>query len=71
MNNESDLHRDLGILEAQVATLNREMREVKNDLRIIRDLLSQARGGWRTLAFVCGLSATVGGLLAKFLGHFH
>jgi hypothetical protein len=42
------------------------MDEVKADLKIIRETLQQAKGGWKTLMLVAGISSTVGAFIAKF-----
>lgn len=36
----------------------------------IEDQLSQARGGWRTLMWLGGASASIGGLIVAALAHF-
>jgi hypothetical protein len=41
------------------------MDEVKVDLKVIRETLQQAKGGWKTLMLVAGISSTVGAFIAK------
>jgi chromosome condensin MukBEF ATPase and DNA-binding subunit MukB len=55
---DSDIHRDIGSMEAQLQTLNREMKELKDDVRAIREDFAQVKGGWRTLI---GIAALLGG----------
>lgn len=66
---EGEIQRDLGNMEAQLATLNREMRDVKETLQKIRDEFAQVKGGGRVLM---GLAAFLGGLvtwgLSKLFG---
>ena len=42
------------------------MRDVKNDVRQIRDDFSQVKGGWRTLI---GLAAILGGGVSWLANH--
>jgi len=70
----AELQRDLGKHDAQIEALERDMQEMKADLRRmfskldqISETLSEAKGGWRTLMWVAGCSAAAGGLIAKFL----
>jgi len=37
------------------------------DIRVIRETLQEAKGGWKALMIVGGAGATLGGLLVKFL----
>jgi len=57
----------IAVLETEVEAMKRDMADMKSDLRIIRDTLLQARGGWKTLMLVAGLASTVGAVLAKIL----
>lgn len=57
----------IAVLETEVEAMKKAMDDMKVDLRIIRDTLLQARGGWKTLMLVAGLASTVGAVLAKIL----
>lgn len=59
--------RELGEMSAKIEHLENTVTAMQKDLRTIRDTLLQARGGWKTLMLVAGLSATIGGLLAKIV----
>jgi chromosome condensin MukBEF ATPase and DNA-binding subunit MukB len=61
-----DVQRDLGNMEAQLATLNREMKELKEDVRQIREDFAQVKGGWRTLI---GIAAILGGGVSWLVNH--
>lgn len=61
------IQRDLGNMEAQLATLNREMKELKDDVRQIREDFAQVKGGWRTLI---GIAAVLGGAVSWAANHF-
>ena len=65
-------------VEVKVAVLETEMRvvkddvgEIKTDVRAIRDTLSQAKGGWKTLMLVGGIAAAVGATFSKLAAWFH
>jgi hypothetical protein len=74
----AELQRDLGKHDAQIEALERDMKEMKADLRRvfekleqINTTLSEAKGGWRTMMWVAGASAAAGGLISKFLPFFN
>lgn len=63
--------RDYGKLEAQVEriikdvdNLSDEIKQLKESIQAIRDLMEQSKGGWKTLVYLGGLASTVGGLIA-------
>lgn len=62
--------RDLGQFEARIAALEADMQEIRRDVREIRDALVGARGGWKLLTLVIGLSASLGAVLGKWLPVF-
>jgi prefoldin subunit 5 len=66
------IHRDLGkhdaqieALKEQVNHLHEDMKQVMEQLSGIQQTLSEAKGGWRTLLWISGLSATIGGVVVK------
>lgn len=61
------MEREVGALEARMETVELEVRAIRNDVREIRDALVTARGGWRTLTLVIGVSASLGAGVAKLL----
>ena len=68
--NEQAVQRDLGRLDAQVATLVATVAAQSVELAKINNTLSEARGGWRMMMLVSGASATIGGLVVKFIPFF-
>ena len=60
------VQRDLGRLEAQMENVVKTLSELEKQVSEISHTLAEARGGWRTLMWVSGASATIGGLIAKF-----
>ena len=61
------LERDVGALEARMQAVEHEIQAMRSDVRVIRDVLVTARGGWKTLALVIGLSVSIGSALTKLL----
>ncbi len=61
----TSLERDVGALEARMQTVEQEIHAMREDVREIRDTLVTARGGWKTLTLVIGLSVSVGAIIAK------
>jgi prefoldin subunit 5 len=67
-----EIHRDLGkhdaqieALQDQVNRLHADMHKMMDQLSGIQQTLSEAKGGWRTLLWISGLSATIGGVVVK------
>jgi chromosome condensin MukBEF ATPase and DNA-binding subunit MukB len=67
MTETSELHRDVGSLSAQIEGLNREMREMKTDVKQLREDFAAVKGGWRTLI---GIAAILGGAVSWLASHF-
>jgi len=69
-----EIFRDLGKHEAEIESLRRELTLLRTDLHDMKECLhsikssmDEAKGGWRTLMFISGISATVGAALFKIL----
>jgi hypothetical protein len=63
----TSLERDVGALEARMQTVEHEIHAMRDDVREIRDALVTARGGWKTLTLVIGLSISLGAALSRAL----
>jgi predicted RNase H-like nuclease (RuvC/YqgF family) len=57
MSSDIDIHREMGSLIAQIEVLNREMKEMKTDVRQLRDDFAAVKGGSRVLI---GMAAFLG-----------
>ena len=62
----SNVDRELGEVSARLGTLEREMSEIREDIRWMRDQVQQTKGGWRTIAFLISTSGILGALVALF-----
>lgn len=69
MSDESIDRRDYGRLEAQVEQLTKDVHALKETVEVMRDMMQQAQGGWRTLMFLSGVAGTVGASIAWAVGH--
>ena len=68
----TEIHRDLGKHEAHIESLQEQVKHLHNDmekvmvqLAEIQATLSEAKGGWKTLMWVAGFSAAMGGIFVK------
>jgi chromosome condensin MukBEF ATPase and DNA-binding subunit MukB len=59
------LERDVGALEARMQTVEQEIHAMRRDVREIRDALVTAKGGWKTLTLVIGMSVSLGAAITK------
>ena len=54
-------------VETKVDTLEETLIELRADVKALRAMAENAKGGWRTLMIVGGVGATIGGVLVKFV----
>lgn len=59
--------KDFGILTAKVEHLEKEVAELRGDVKHLVAMIEQARGSWKTLMMVGGLSAVIGASVAKVM----
>lgn len=74
----AEVQRDLGKHDAQIEALERDINEMRKDLRKVYDKLDEinttlatAKGGWKTMMWVAGGSAAIGGFVMKMLPAFN
>ena len=58
---------DIAILKTEVEYLKNHINEIRTDTREIKETLHQAKGGWKTLMIVAGISSTIGAFVTKFV----
>ena len=75
---EADVQRDLGRLEAQVASLGNAVAHLTNkidalDAKLgeVDRTLSEAKGGWRTLLWIAGAAGSIGSALTYLASYLH
>ena len=61
------LEREVGALQARMETVETELQGIRSDVREIRDALVGARGSWKAICLVVGLSVSLGAAGAKLL----
>ena len=61
------LEREVGALQARMEKVEMEIHAMSSDVREIRDALVTARGGWKMLTLVIGLSVSLGALIGKLV----
>lgn len=59
------MEREVGRLEAKTSKLEEDVREIKDAVHEIQIMLSQARGGWKTLLLIGGAAGAVGSMLSN------
>ena len=65
--NAMSIDRNVGALEARMEMVETEVHAIRSDVREIRDALVTARGGWKMLTLVIGLSVSLGATIATYL----
>jgi len=67
---DPQLHRDLGRVEGRLEKVEADMDDVKRMVKDMHDTITTAKGGWKTLLAVGGLSAALASAVTKFLSMF-
>lgn len=74
MSADPQIHRDLGSLTARLNTLEssfeRRMTAVETKVGEVHDVITTAKGGWKTLVVIGSIGAGLGALATKLLGLF-
>ena len=63
--------REVGKHDAQIESLQADMKSVKDDIGEIKRILSEAKGGWKAIVMIGGISATIGAAVAKLVGWYY
>lgn len=62
--------RTLGEHGARLDAIERDLQEIQQDIRYIREALAQAQGGWKFLMAFGGFIAAVSGGVTWLASHF-
>ncbi len=60
---------EYGRLEQQVQQLTKDVEDMQADIKVIKGLLEQAAGGWKTLMIVGGAAAAFASALSWAFQH--
>lgn len=55
--------------EVRLDHIERDIKEMKDDIRAMREILSEARGSWRTLVMIGGACGTLGAVASWLVSH--
>lgn len=67
---DPQLHRDLGRVEGRLGKVESDVDDVKRMVAEMHQTITEAKGGWKTLLMVGGVSAAIASGLTKFLSFF-
>jgi hypothetical protein len=59
--------RDFGRLEAEVLILQKQVEAIAENMKAIRSLLDQTKGGWRVIVAVAGITSALTALAIKIV----
>lgn len=62
-----DNSRSLGRLEGEVEALQRDVTELKSDVKLLLDQIASARGGWKVLVAAASIGGSLGAGAVKLL----
>lgn len=69
MTNTQIDRRDYGRLEAQVERLTQDVHALKETVQKMHTMMAEARGGWRVLMLIGGVSGTIGAAATWVVSH--
>lgn len=65
----AEIDRELGEVSARLTHLEKELADMRDDIKWMRDQVQQTKGGWRTIAFLISASGILGALVTLFSQH--
>lgn len=66
MNDDADLRVRIAVLETEHQHMREIIASMSADVKAIRDVVTQVRGGWRVLVGVGALAGAIGAAIMKF-----
>lgn len=70
MSEDSETQRIIGQLQSSVSSLQAEVHALRDQVMKLVELAATAKGGWRTLISVAGVSTTIGAALAALFNRW-
>lgn len=67
MDDNSQLHRDLGRMEQKLADSERRLAAVEGMVFDVHKIVTEARGGWRALLAIGAIAGAVGAGIIKII----
>lgn len=61
----------LSKLEVEVTIMKDTLGDIRKDTREVRDVVLNAKGGWKTLVVVGGIAGTIGAIFGKLASILH
>lgn len=58
---------DVAVLQSEMRDVKDDLKEIKSDVREMLLFTQQARGSWKTVMGIAGAAAAVGALMAKVI----
>jgi squalene cyclase len=58
---------DVAVLQSEMRDVKEDLHDIKKDVREMLIFMQQARGSWKTVMGIAGASAAVGALVAKII----
>lgn len=55
----------MATLETEFKHINEKLNDQGEDVKAIKNILAQASGGWRAIALISGVAATLGAIFGK------
>jgi|TARA_R100000455_G_C6262320_1_gene117620 chromosome condensin MukBEF ATPase and DNA-binding subunit MukB len=65
----ANIDREIGEVSARLTALERDMAELRDDIKWMRDQVQQSKGGWRTIAFLISASGILGAFATLLSQH--
>ena len=61
----------IAILETKVANLEDTIKIMAQDIHTIKEAITEAKGGWKTLVALGTIASALGGVVTWMLSHIH
>jgi len=62
-----EVQRELGKHDGLIMVLQKDMAEVKQDVKVILEAVNRTKGGWQVLTLVAAIGGTCGAVMTKLI----